>query len=111
MTTVVNRGTVDVLQEGPETNQSLPLLLSANCGMDGDGSSNFVTGTQKCIDKDPWFTGHEQKQFHQVFIYKGPYKSYMGVCHSITETTAWVQLVANGSQVQVPLDHLWNLCV
>ena len=106
MTTVVNRGMVDVPQEGPEMNQSLLLLLSANCGTDGNGSSNFVTGTQKHTDKDPWFTSHEQKQFHCVFIYKGPYKLYMGVCYSITETTAWVQLAANGSQVQVPLDHL-----
>ena len=111
MTTVVSGGMVDVLREGPEANQSLPILLSANCGTDGSGPSNFVTGTQKCSDKDPWFTGHEQKQFHRVFIYKGPYKSYIGVCHSITETTAWVQLAANGSQVQVPLDHLWNLYV
>ena len=111
MTTVVSGGMVDVLREGPEANHSLPILLSANCATDGDGSSNFVTGMQKRTDKDPWFTGHEQKQFHRVFIYKGPYKSYMGVCHSITETTAWVQLAANGSQVQVPLDHLWNLYV
>ena len=108
MTTIVSEGMVDVLREGPETNRP---LLSPNCGTDGNGPSNIVIGTPKHTDKDPWFTGHEQKQFHRVIIYKGPYKSYMGVCRSITETTAWVQLSANGSQVQVPLDHLWNLYV
>ena len=76
-----------------------------------DPLRNGRSDTEPGKSDEPWFTGRDQKRFHRVFVFKGQYKAYMGICHSVGNAAAWVQLVANGSKVEIPLSHLWNLYV
>ena len=100
-----------VSREGPEGNQSFVELASIS----QEGCQASATNECRSIETMPrsgaCFTGRDRTRFHKVLVFKGPYKSYIGVCQSIGREFAWVQLTANGAVVEIPLNYLWNMCV
>ena len=81
-----------------------------NNGGDTSPEKNDAMGTQR-QKKSEWYTGRDQRIFHRVLVFKGPYKSYMGTCESVGLSTAKIQLATNGLTLDIPFGHLWNLCV